>query len=203
VVTGVSLAAALAHTLLYARPRWQELVAAPLAASGLTAADVIRSHALYGVITAAHQFMQLRLLASHGALVLGLVNAVRASAVSVLSSALFCATAQQQCLTPWRAISAGVVSLGAAQWVLAGACVWVWRGVVWWLAGRSWQPSCGLVMTASLSITRLQASQSRAERLLVVLLLVVAPAPRSTTEAGCAGALRNRTWCVGQMQLSV
>jgi hypothetical protein len=124
VITGVSLVATLAHHLLVVRPRWRELVLQPLAASaasGVPLQSVLASHAVYGVITTGHQWLQLRVLASHGAMALGLVNAIRASVVSFVSSALFCSSVPSLCLTPWRAVSAVVVSLGAAQWVLSGA----------------------------------------------------------------------------------
>lgn len=108
------------HQLLYCLPNWQQLVAQPLAASGLSVRTVLLTHAVYGAITAVHQYVQLRVLGSHGAMSVGLVNAVRASVVSVVSSLLFCNVKPQLCLTYWRGISAFVVTMGAVQWVFAG-----------------------------------------------------------------------------------
>ena len=110
----------LVHQLLYCLPNWQSLIAQPFAASGLQLRSVVLVHAVYGLITAGHQYVQLRLLASHGAMAVGLVNAVRASVVSVLSSWLFCNAKPELCLSTWRGISALVVTFGAVQWVFAG-----------------------------------------------------------------------------------
>lgn len=119
-VSGVSLTLTLIHQLLYCLPNWQQLVAEPFAASGLSLRTVLLTHVVYGAITAVHQYVQLRVLGSHGAMSVGLVNAVRASVVSVVSSLLFCRVKPQLCLTSWRAISALVVTVGAVQWVVAG-----------------------------------------------------------------------------------
>lgn len=119
-VSGVSLTITLIYQLLYCLPHWQQLVAQPFAASGLSLRTVLLTHAVYGAITAVHQYVQLRVLGSHGAMSVGLVNAVRASVVSVVSSLLFCNVKPQLCLTSWRAISALVVTVGAVQWVVAG-----------------------------------------------------------------------------------
>lgn len=119
-ISGVSLTITLMHQLLYCLPNWQHLIALPFAASGLSIRGVVLTHAVYGLITAGHQYVQLRLLASHGAMTVGLVNAVRASVVSVISSLLFCKAKPELCLSMWRAISALVVTLGAMQWVAAG-----------------------------------------------------------------------------------
>lgn len=81
---------------------------------------MLLTHAVYGLITAVHQYVQLRVLATHGAMSVGLVNAVRASVVSVVSSVLFCNVKPRLCLTYWRGISALVVTVGAMQWVVAG-----------------------------------------------------------------------------------
>jgi hypothetical protein len=119
-VSAVSLTLTLIHQLLYCLPNWQQLVTKPLAASGLSVQTVLLTHAVYGLITAVHQYVQLRVLATHGAMSVGLVNAVRASVVSVVSSVLFCNVKPQLCLTYWRGISALVVTVGAMQWVIAG-----------------------------------------------------------------------------------
>lgn len=110
----------LMHQLLYCLPNWHQLVTEPLAASGLSIRTVLLTHAVYGIITAVHQYVQLRVLTTHGAMSVGLVNAVRASVVSVVSSMLFCRVKPQLCLTYWRGISAFVVTCGAVQWVIAG-----------------------------------------------------------------------------------
>jgi hypothetical protein len=119
-VSGVSLAITLMHQLLYCLPNWQQLTAEPFAASGLSIRTVLLTHAVYGMITAVHQYVQLQVLSTHGAMSVGLVNAVRASVVSVVSNLLFCGVKPQLCLTYWRGVSALVVTVGAVQWVFAG-----------------------------------------------------------------------------------
>ena len=56
-----------------------------------------------------------------GALAVGLVNACRATVVSLVTHALFCSQpGGQHCLTRWLAGSAVVVTCGAVCWVNAG-----------------------------------------------------------------------------------
>ncbi|WIA33354.1 hypothetical protein OEZ86_006491 [Tetradesmus obliquus] len=119
-VTGVSLVAALAHQLYYTLPNLGLAVLQPVAASSHSAASIAGSHVLYGVITAAHQLLQVQLLSSQGAMAVGLVNAVRASVVSFVSSWFFCSSMAHLCLSYWRAVGAMVVTAGAALWVVAG-----------------------------------------------------------------------------------
>lgn len=119
-VTGVSLVAALAHQLYYTLPNLGPAVLQPVAASSHSAASIAGSHVLYGVITAAHQLLQVQLLSSQGAMAVGLVNAVRASVVSFVSSWFFCSSMAHLCLSYWRAVGAMVVTAGAALWVVAG-----------------------------------------------------------------------------------
>jgi hypothetical protein len=75
---------------------------------------------VYGLITAAHQMLQVMLLSSQGAMAVGLVNAVRASVVSFVSSWVFCSSVTALCLSYWRAVGAMVVTAGATLWVVAG-----------------------------------------------------------------------------------
>jgi hypothetical protein len=64
--------------------------------------------------------LQVKLLSSQGAMAVGLVNAVRASVVSFVSSWVFCSSVAHLCLNYWRAVGAMVVTAGAALWVVAG-----------------------------------------------------------------------------------
>jgi hypothetical protein len=126
-VTRVSLVATLAHQLYYTLPNLGPAVLQPVAASSHSAASIAASHLLYGVITAAHQMLQVKLLSSQGAMAVGLVNAVRASVVSFVSSWFFCSSVAHLCLSYWRAVGAMVVTAGAALWVVAGEVQWVQR----------------------------------------------------------------------------
>jgi hypothetical protein len=71
--------------------------------------------------------LQVKLLSSQGAMAVGLVNAVRASVVSFVSSWFFCSSVAHLCLSYWRAVGAMVVTAGAALWVVAGEVQWVQR----------------------------------------------------------------------------
>eukprot|EP00878_Enallax_costatus_P022708 GHUV01024111.1.p1 GENE.GHUV01024111.1~~GHUV01024111.1.p1 ORF type:complete len:163 (+),score=51.59 GHUV01024111.1:308-796(+) len=120
VITGISLVATCAHQLLYSLPNWRQLVLEPVAASEYSGNSIAASHILYGLVTALHNSVQVKLLGSHGAMTVGLVNAVRASVVSFVSSWLFCTSVAHLCITYCKATSALVVTAGAALWVLAG-----------------------------------------------------------------------------------
>jgi hypothetical protein len=67
--------------------------------------------------------LQVMLLSSQGAMAVGLVNAVRASVVSFVSSWVFCSSVAALCLSYWRAVGAMVVTAGAALWVVAGEII--------------------------------------------------------------------------------
>lgn len=119
-MTGVSLAVTLAHQMYYTLPNLGPAVLQPVAASRHSAASIAATYLLYGMITAVHQRLQVQLLSSQGALAVGLVNALRASVVSFVSSWVFCSGVAHLCLSYWRAVGAMVVTAGAVLWVLAG-----------------------------------------------------------------------------------
>lgn len=120
----MSLLVTCAHQLLYTLPNLDAFILKPVAASVHSASSIAASHILYGLVTAAHQYVQVKVLGSHGAMAVGLVNAVRASVVSFVSSWLFCSSVNQHlCITFWKAVSALVVTVGAALWVMAGELV--------------------------------------------------------------------------------
>ena len=57
---------------------------------------------------------------SDGALGVGMVNAMRGATVALIAGVWFCSEATPwQCLTPWSATSAAVVTVGSIMWVNA------------------------------------------------------------------------------------
>ena len=74
-----------------------------------------------GIFTA-HSHLQGKMLGLHGAMSVGIVNAMRAVVVSVASAALFCrAGSTSQCLTLVSGSSAVLVTLGALLWATSAA----------------------------------------------------------------------------------
>ncbi len=121
-VSGVGLAASVAHQLVYTLPRARTALIEPLGApDAASAAAVTAAHVVYGLSTSVHALVQVSVIGSHGALAVGLVNALRSSTVSVVVAMLFCSPASPgACLTPRRIVGAVLVSLGAAVWAAAG-----------------------------------------------------------------------------------
>ncbi|GIL49432.1 hypothetical protein Vafri_5769 [Volvox africanus] len=124
VATGTSLIGLVAtsiYQLLYTRPRWQELVADRMAQRGLRWWPVVRLYGVFGALFTLHGLVQGVVLQRSGATAVGIISAMRASAVALASGVLFCGPqAPQQCLTPASAASAGIVTGGALLWTLTG-----------------------------------------------------------------------------------
>ena len=59
-MTGVSLVATCAHQLLYSLPNWKQLVLEPVAASNHSGNSIAANHMLYGLVTALHNYVQVR-----------------------------------------------------------------------------------------------------------------------------------------------
>ncbi|GLC34886.1 hypothetical protein PLESTM_000250400 [Pleodorina starrii] len=122
VATSTSLIGLLATSvfqLAYTRPRWQELVMNRMAARGLGWWPVVRLYGMFGALFTVHGLVQGGVLQRSGATAVGIISALRASAVAVASGVLFCRPqAPQQCLTPASAASAGIVTAGALLWTL-------------------------------------------------------------------------------------
>lgn len=67
-----------------------------------------------------HTVVQGKLLESAGAMAVGIVSALRSAVVSVASGLLFCGPASpHQCLTPYSAAGAGLVTGGVLLYTLA------------------------------------------------------------------------------------
>lgn len=74
-----------------------------------------------------HSYVQGQVLARQGAMAVGIVNAMRAAAVSLVSAALFCGPdSPQQCLTVYAGASAAIISAGGVLWAVAGVCWTCW-----------------------------------------------------------------------------
>ncbi|GLI64735.1 hypothetical protein VaNZ11_008102, partial [Volvox africanus] len=117
----IGLVATSIYQLLYTRPRWQELVADRMAQRGLGWWPVVRLYGVFGALFTLHGLVQGVVLQRSGATAVGIISAMRASAVALASGVLFCGPqAAQQCLTPASAASTGIVTAGALLWTLTG-----------------------------------------------------------------------------------
>ncbi|EFJ42512.1 hypothetical protein VOLCADRAFT_97379 [Volvox carteri f. nagariensis] len=129
----IGLVATSAYQLIYTRPRWRELVADRMAQRGVGWWPVVRLYGIFGALFTAHGLVQGVVLQRSGATTVGIISALRASAVAVASGLLFCSSGSssshgssgppqlQQCLTAPAAASAGIVTGGALLWTLTGA----------------------------------------------------------------------------------
>ncbi|GIL73665.1 hypothetical protein Vretifemale_3796 [Volvox reticuliferus] len=118
----IGLVATSVYQLTYTRPRWQELVADRMAQRGLGWWPVVRLYGVFGALFTLHGLVQGVVLQRSGATAVGIISAMRASAVALASGVLFCGPqAPQQCLTPISTASAGIVTAGALIWTLTGA----------------------------------------------------------------------------------
>lgn len=116
------VAGATAYQLLYTLPRWGQLVSAPSAASGATAAAVVPLLMVFAALFNLHMFAQTLVFKSDGAMGVGLVNAVRGAIITAIAAAMFCSSARPWlCLTRQSGLSAVVTALGGVGWVVAGA----------------------------------------------------------------------------------
>ena len=116
--------ASAAYQALYTLPNWDRLVGrhlAATAAAGRSPAYVAGLLAVFGGLFNLHMLVQAAVFKSEGAVGVGLVNAVRGAAITLVVAALFCdAERQHLCLTRQTLASAAVTTIGGAIYVLAG-----------------------------------------------------------------------------------
>lgn len=122
--TPAGFLASAAYQVLYTLPNWDRLVGrhlAAAAAAGHPHAYVAGLLALFGGLFNLHMLVQAAVFKSEGAIGVGLVNAVRGAAITLVAAALFCdAERQHLCLTRQTLASAAVTTVGGAIYVLAG-----------------------------------------------------------------------------------
>ncbi len=110
--------------MLYTLPNWDRLVGrhlAAAAAAGRPPTYVAGLLAVFGGLFNLHMLVQAAVFKSEGAIGVGLVNAVRGAAITLVVAALFCdAERQHLCLTRQTLASAAVTTVGGAIYVLAG-----------------------------------------------------------------------------------
>lgn len=116
--------ASAAYQVLYTLPNWDRLVGrhlAAAAAAGRPPTYVAGLLAVFGGLFNLHMLVQAAVFKSEGAIGVGLVNAVRGAAITLVVAALFCDTDRQHlCLTRQTLASAAVTTVGGAIYVLAG-----------------------------------------------------------------------------------
>ena len=96
----------------YTLPRWGELIEEPAARAGGDQSIMVTGFVLIAVSALAHSLAYFRLLRGHGAVVIGVLQALRAAAVFLVGSALFCGFQESQCLTVPRGGAVILVSIG-------------------------------------------------------------------------------------------
>jgi len=102
----------------YTVPRWEELMAAPLAASGTSYAEAawyLANTALY----IAHNTFFLETTRSAGSLGNGLVNAVRSATVVLSGAAIFCPTLPNMCLDAQKGVTVALLVAGGVIYTFA------------------------------------------------------------------------------------
>jgi len=120
--SGAAIAVA-AWVMLYTVPNWEELVGEPTARAGGRPGVVLMGFVLMALSALAHSLAYFRLLRGHGAVVIGVLQALRAAAVFVVGSALFCSFQESQCLTTPRAAAAVLVAIGVVVFASSKAKV--------------------------------------------------------------------------------
>lgn len=116
-VTGSALCSI--WVLFVTLPRWEELVERPMAAAGGNAEAAMLTMGLYTVAHAGHTVLFFNLLGSVGAVVVGVVQGMRAVGVFASAALLFCARQESQCFTVPKALATLVVVTGVVLYVTA------------------------------------------------------------------------------------
>ncbi|KAL4451881.1 hypothetical protein ABPG75_007543 [Micractinium tetrahymenae] len=113
--------ASAAYQFLYVLPRWDVLVARPMAASPASPRFVAFLLAVFGTGFNLHMLAQAAVFKTEGAIGVGLVNAVRGAVITLVVAALFCSPDRRHlCLTNQTMLSAAVTTIGGAVYVMAG-----------------------------------------------------------------------------------
>jgi len=107
------------YQVLYVLPRWDVLVATPLAESGVAPVVVLLLLLTFGASYNMHMYAQSLVFTSDGALGVGLVNAVRGSVINMSASIAFCAPGMPwlTCLPPLSMASGLMTTTGGVLWV--------------------------------------------------------------------------------------
>jgi drug/metabolite transporter (DMT)-like permease len=118
----VGAAGALGYQALVVFPRSQELLWAPMDASGVPYEQIFLYLAGFGALFNVHMFVQSLVFKSQGALGVSLITAVRGAVIVVVAAMLFCSPERKNlCLNKQSGISAIVTTIGGFAWALAGA----------------------------------------------------------------------------------
>ncbi|KAL4513430.1 hypothetical protein Ndes2526A_g07390 [Nannochloris sp. 'desiccata'] len=121
-ISVVGAAGALGYQALVVFPKSQELLWAPMEASGVSYKHIFLYLAGFGALFNVHMFVQSLVFKSQGALGVSLITAVRGAVIVVVAAALFCSPEKKNlCLNKQNGISAAVTTIGGFAWALAGA----------------------------------------------------------------------------------
>jgi len=121
-ISSIGAAGALSYQTLVVFPRSQELLWAPMEASGVPYKEIFLYLAGFGALFNVHMFVQSLVFRSQGALGVSLITAVRGAVIVVVAALLFCSPEKKNlCLNKQNGISAVVTTIGGFAWALAGA----------------------------------------------------------------------------------
>jgi drug/metabolite transporter (DMT)-like permease len=93
-------------------PSWDELLRDPTHKAGGSPFVLLLGFGMIGLSALAHSLAYFRLLKGHGAVMIGVLQALRAALVFLAGSVLFCGYQESQCLTAPRGIAATLVAIG-------------------------------------------------------------------------------------------
>jgi len=115
----IGLALSLSYHAIYTAPRWQELVAGPVAEEGSTPGYLAVLFVTQAFSNFAHNLSWFIVVEREGSVATGLLQGAKAVALLLGSAAAFCHRQQSQCLTPTK--------LAATFIVVGGTLIFYWR----------------------------------------------------------------------------
>lgn len=125
---GTSLLVFGLYVLLHTVPRWNELVTSSIERHRGNTMLILEQYFYLGVAAFLHAISHYDIVATVGAVPVGVLNALRAVSVFGLSSLLFCEHQASQCYSARKGISTAIVLFGATGYSLASAVASRGRG---------------------------------------------------------------------------
>jgi hypothetical protein len=108
------------YQIVYVLPRWNELIGAPLASSGVSVLWAVGLLFIFGILYNVHTYAQGMVFKSDGALGMQIVNAVRGSITNVAASWVFCPSGSISSCVTIVSISSGILTAcGGILWTLS------------------------------------------------------------------------------------
>lgn len=112
----VGLAFLFTYFLVYVSPNWKELFTTPVMEKGGDMQTILFLYAALLISGFVHSFAYFKIICTLGTVTTGVLQAIRAISVFLLSSYLFCSTNSDQCMNLYKAASAIAVSVGVVYY---------------------------------------------------------------------------------------